>query len=463
MSLRPLTRFVVTSEPCVLCRSRQLLSPARYPPQSHPPHLRHDRRNATSYQWRRNYAQQVRGSWKEVRDEIDSKRRKGFYQLMEMQGLISLKMQDAEDVYQAFVTNQSIMDSKDLILWLAETYKVPLRTLTYLAVITHRIPEAVDKTGRAPPSQHKPVGKEMLLGCCEAGDLLATLHILGAVLNSESLEAGRELATSFNEAELSACLKMAGELADKGHPAALVVRGLFLEQEGKVSQARGLYEAAMEPREDLYHSEDGKLEAAKLIIPTVPPWIPLATLLMQSGDASSREQAKKVLERGALEEDDPLAYYHLASFEGKQSADWLTYMTKAAGSGYAEAMYELGIFYQKAGDWRGSNNGLNPSILADTRLAKALNWLQEWRRKGPDDLAVEWFEAAATRGHKPAMAELVKIYETGGNVDKVVELSEELAKTPTSKQELKKWSMLTRNASQRLSSARLEAKMKGKR
>lgn len=115
-----------------------------------------------------------------------------------------------------------------------------------------------------------------------------------------------------------------------------------------------------------------------------------AQLLMQQ----DKERAREALQKAALELDDPSAYYYLATMEEKESLNRTVYFMKAAASGILEAAYELGrIELSKIKDVGSSNKS------ADHKMAR------------------EWFELAATGGHRESILELAKICKDNGELE----------------------------------------------
>ncbi|KAF2270205.1 hypothetical protein CC78DRAFT_539454 [Lojkania enalia] len=387
----------------------------------------------------------------EVRKEMDSRSRYGFYQLARSQGMINMDHNTANTIYTEFISARKQQDTKDTVLGLADKYKLKVADITALALVTFRVPDITDKHDRLPPSQHKQVSHELLLGCVKAKDPLATLHLLSAVNNKDTIAVARNTFNFLTSKDIQLCHGILSEFAEQGNADALTLKGQFLEQEGRKEEAQKLYEKAMTLKDTKYNPANQEL--LPMAIPVIPPWNAFGSMLLASKDPASRQRAKEVLEIGAFKGDDPLAYYHLASLEDGQTGNWLKFMTKAAASGHAVAMYEIANFYANAS----SDGKLNPSIPMDSILTKALSWLANWKSGGPLRLAQEWFELAARKGYKPAMIELVDLYEVNGYADMVVAVLENMVEPPA-KGKVETWPALVTEARERLPAARARLK-----
>ncbi|KAF2730662.1 hypothetical protein EJ04DRAFT_579689 [Polyplosphaeria fusca] len=448
MSLRSSSRrlrSLVVPEPCLFCSARQSPAPI--------PYLDTRRRSLPnlhlrSYQTRRTYAVQARGSANAARDEYDTRNRKAFYNLTASDGLLSIKWQKAEAVYNDFV-HKTKTDPSDTVTQLADRHGIKVSDVKDIGVVTCRIPEPKDSHGRTYPSSHPQTGAKMLLGCSKALDPSATLHIMAAIYLRDSLPAAARLASLFGPIDVAACRKMLSKLCDRGNPEAMTLEGLFLEQEGHVSRAKALYEAALSKANPM--TFDARENT--MVFPTPPPWIPLGKMLQETHTSESLTRAKDVYAIGALKGDDPLAFYNLALLQDDKNADWLKNMTKAASSGHLEAIYALAKFYVNSS----SNGEIKPSVLGISNMNNALDWLKRRRSRGPTHYAQEWFRIAALRGHKPSMLELAELYELHGDTEaKAKTLSAIVELPPPGKPE--QWPGVVADAKMRLSRLRAQAR-----
>lgn len=287
--------------------------------------------------------------------------------------------------------------------------------------MTYMIPDLSDPQKRAmlSPSPHKTIAGQLLQGCAEIEDPLAVKHIMAAVyLNTYTTTPGvRDVAFLFPKSEIIKYRKSLESLkiGGKDDPEALTLHGLFLEKEGQPASARVLYEKALQVPWFYNYSPQARHPAQ---LPIMAPWNALGYLLKDSADPTLREQAKHAFEQGANKADDPLSYYELAAFLPKGSVEWLKCTSKAAASGHREAMFQLATFYR---DITPQDSAL---LQTDTsgKLKQALGWLLGWRQDSAKQLAVEWFEAAGTAGHKAALLQLADWYESLGEKDRAREV-----------------------------------------
>lgn len=256
-----------------------------------------------------------------------------------------------------------------------------------------------------PPSPHKTVAGLMLQGCAENEDPLAVKHIMTAVyLNNYTTMPGvSNIVLLFPSHEILKYKKSLQKHADNGDPEALSLVGLFLEQEKQPLKAKVLYEKALQHAWIFKHAPGAR---NPLQLPVMAPWNALGYLLRNSPDAAQRSQAKSAFEQGATKADDPLSYYELASFYDAKDVKWLKCMSKAAASSHRDAMAALALFYKDLS----SNTAI---VESDTtgKMQKALHWLMGWKQGGAARLAMEWFEAAGSAGHKGALLQLALWYE----------------------------------------------------
>lgn len=299
-----------------------------------------------------------------------------------------------------------------------------------------------DKTGRLPPSQHKNIAKRLLLACSKANDSAATLHILRAVYLTPSLPRAGEIASLFSAAEIRVCRQALEVLATTDDADAKTLLGEFYETEGYPQRARTLYEQALALKDATF---DPDLRG--MALPQVPAWNTLGCLLLAQEDSKSQEQAKAAFRKGAIEGDDPLSYYYLASYEDRFSGPWLHFMTKAASSGHLEAMYNLGNFYMEANSYNAKN--VKSQFLTDNFLVTSLRWLTQWKEDSARKYAIEWFSTAAEAGHKPSMLELADIHELQEDIESAITWLERVTE-PTAGGRAEQWPRLVDEAKRRL-------------
>lgn len=331
-------------------------------------------------------------------------------------------------------------------------YNVSMEQLAGLAIVTFRIPDLSDpvKKARIPPSQHKATAGLLLQGCAQNEDPLAVVQILTAVYSSSlgSDAPVRDFARLFPSAEVSKYRKTLVKLAEKAKtftlgPDVLTLQGLFLEQEGHRMKAKSSYEEAI-LRSHLTFQPKSK---HPMQLPLVAPWNAMGQLLKSESDPSVQAQAKIYYEKGAIEGDDPLAYYELSLFEPQTSTKWLQYTSKAAASGHRQAMVSLAKFYQEV--------SLQDSpLLQESDMKKALNWLLGWKSGSAVTLAREWLQAASNIGHKPSMLRLADHYESSGENQKARDCLQNILDAPAVAGQNEEWPQLVQLARRRLNVVR---------
>jgi tetratricopeptide (TPR) repeat protein len=327
-------------------------------------------------------------------------------------------------------------------------YGVSIEDLASLAIVTFKIPDLSDTAKRAtlPPSQHKPLSTSMLQGCAQMEDPLAIIQILSAVYLS-GLSGGaayKELASFFPRHEITEYRKTLEKLGAKSKtfalgPDALVLQGLFLEQEGNKEKAENLYTEAVERSHFKYNPKSK--HPMQLPLPT--PWNAIGTLLKTNPNPTVQARAKAYFMRGAVEGDDPIAYYELAAFEDRTDPKWLKYTSKAAASGHLQATVDLAKFYQDA-------SSPDSPMIAERSMKKTLDWLLEWRQGSIGKLALEWLQAASNMGHKPSTLQLADYHESIGDKQGAQEHLEKLMEPPDAANQVEEWPQLVQLAKRRL-------------
>jgi hypothetical protein len=338
------------------------------------------------------------------------------------------------------------------MLMLAE-YGVSIEDLASLAIVTFKIPELTDAKKKAmlSPSVHKTLAGLMLQGCAEEQDPLAIVQIMTAVYLAGSSDGSlyKELASLFPQSEIAKYRKTLEQLGAKSKtfalgPQVLTLQGLFLEGEGKKERAEALYLEAVERCHFKYNPKSQ--HPMQLPLPT--PWNALAYLLKNDPSPSRQVQAKKYFEKGAVEGDDPLSYYELASFEDKTDPKWLHYTSKAAASGHRPAAVDLAEFYQEA-------SSSESPILAESNMRKTLNWLLGWRSGSTATFAHEWLQAASIMGHKPSTLKLAEYRQSIGDHAGAKEHLRKLAEPPSSANQVEEWPQLVQIAKKRLADIKI--------
>ncbi|KAF2180803.1 hypothetical protein K469DRAFT_714372 [Zopfia rhizophila CBS 207.26] len=450
MALRPIIyrscNFLIKTKPCLFCQTRQFLHQRRdiRPPQSSTFNL--DGKNNGKELQRREYSAPGPKTPQAKRNAIDTQNRAKFFDLAKTEGLIVMSPKLADEIIADFLSEYGDgKGSGKTVLELAEKHRLKVTNITELALATSRIP--TKGMPGLPQSHHQDISRMLLVACSKAKEPVATLHILTAVFRAPFDEAARNIANIFKPSEIQECRKELEELAYKeGYAEAMTLQGQFLEKEGKKKDAMKLYEEAMGMAD--IKLKNAPKEGPRIAMPLTPPWNILGNLLLANKDPTAQVRAKEVFKKGALEGDDPLAYYHLASFEeDKQSCNWLQYMSKAAASGHIDAMYQVAHFYLKSQAEEQGQKNVNPDLLEkDNTLTEALNWLNSRDRSmGPIALAIEWFEVAARGGHKPSMMTLVEYFRKSGKIEEALKHLNNVLKPPPKGQK-EEWPDLVREA-----------------
>jgi hypothetical protein len=338
------------------------------------------------------------------------------------------------------------------MLILAE-YGVSIEDLASLAIVTFKIPDLTDAKKKAmlSSSVHKPWAGSMLQGCAEEQDPLAVVQIMTAVYLAGSSDGAsyQELASLFPQSDIAKYRKTLEQLGTKSKtfalgPQVLTLQGLFLEREGRREKAEALYLEAVER----CHFKHNPKSEHPMQLPLPTPWNALAYFLKNDPSPDRQVQAKRYFERGAVEGDDPLSYYELASFEDKTDPKWLHYTSKAAASGHRQAAVDLAEFYQEA-------SSSDSPILAESRMRKTLNWLIGWRSGSTATFAHEWLQAASIMGHKPSTLKLAEHHQSIGDLTRAKEHLRKLTEPPSSANQVEEWPQLVQIARKRLAEIKI--------
>lgn len=305
-----------------------------------------------------------------------------------------------------------------------------------LRMATRRIPGET-----AAPPELAATSARFLVACSAAKDVMATLEVLTAAMLKDVLPLAREEALLFSPTVVKNCTSMMETLALEGNPECMVRQGQILQNNGNIAEAKEWYQTALEKARMKFNPR----YPHPMALPLTQPWIALHDLLSLDTDPEAKEQAKAALKRGALEADDPLAYYRLAEYEDNTSATWLRYMSKAAASGHLEAAYKVGQFYSSADK--------EPSkYLPNPMMKDILHFALSWRSGSVSQLGRRWFEVAAAGGFKPALVQLVKIGEASGDEKAVKTYLRQIAEPPADGS-LDQWHNLAQQARRRLEGA----------
>ncbi|KAH7065767.1 hypothetical protein BKA63DRAFT_164499 [Paraphoma chrysanthemicola] len=382
-----------------------------------------------------------------LRHDVDERSRLGFYTLTKKQGALQMEAATANSIVKEFLHRQKTMDHRSNIEQLVSRYKTSVEDLASLAIVTSRIPDLSDSSKKAllAPSQHKPLAAALLQGCAQAEDPLAIIQILTAVyLARMDVVTAKELAALFPQSEIAKHRKTLAKLGLEAKtfalgPDVLTLQGLFAENEGHKEKAKSFYIEAIQRCHFKYNPKSRH----PMQLPLITPWNALGYLLKADKDRDIRNQAEIYFRRGAIEADDPLSYYELASFEERTSPKWLQYTSKAAASGHLQATLNIADFY-----WDVSLK--ESPVLANSKMRDALNWLLGWKRGSAASLAREWLQAASNMGHKPSTLHLADYCKSVHDEEGEKSHLRKLLDPPSSTNEVEEWPQLVQMAKKRL-------------
>ncbi|KAM3068025.1 hypothetical protein ACMFMG_011073 [Clarireedia jacksonii] len=117
----------------------------------------------------------------------------------------------------------------------------------------------------------------------------------------------------------------------------------------------------------------------------------------------AREEAEKVLRKGALEYDNAFSYFYLSNLQADGTDEKIMFLEKAAASGITEACHNLGVIELE-------------KIEREIEERKSIG--ERGRREMKDyGLAREWFEVAAEGGFGLSMLNLITICRAEGRAE----------------------------------------------
>ncbi|ORY15195.1 hypothetical protein BCR34DRAFT_662256 [Clohesyomyces aquaticus] len=373
------------------------------------------------------------------RDRMDALHRSQFLEASYKNKITNMNAKDAESIIKDFLASSN--PSGTFMQELAKKNFITVRELTVLGIMIMRIPNASKKPEWIPSSKHPEISKKLLLACVDSGDSLAATHICSAFQLASSKTHGKlnvveEVVKLYSQTDIQRCRRALDKLIAEGDPEAMTVQGFFYEQEGKMQLARDLYEKALPLADRKY---DPKAPPRAPAVDVIGPWNALGYLLLADSSPESQKGAREAFEVGALEADDPLSYYHLASFYPTSSTEWWKYMSKAAASGHTDAIWQLGNYYL---------DNVN-TIIPNTEMGRSLKWLLTSKPGSAKKYAMEWFEVGAGFGHKPSMMKVAEQAEADGDFQRAGDLLYEISQNPPFG-EVEEWPRLVMEARVRL-------------
>ncbi|TVY89941.1 hypothetical protein LAWI1_G006827 [Lachnellula willkommii] len=211
------------------------------------------------------------------------------------------------------------------------------------------------------------LGLTLMLAASEMGEKSATYELIQSSINKNQVF------------EYPAPLQRLGSLAKKEKDAeAMALLGKVLFCQGKEDEALEWLRKATRP-------PTGSLEFAG----SGDALVYEGRILLKKGDKKGAGEAFK---KGALELDEPSAYFYLSQLQEPGSSTQEVYLLKAASSGVLEAMHNLGALeLAKIG-----KQEKKPTSLADYGMAR------------------EWFQVAASDGFGLSMLNMALICKAVG-------------------------------------------------
>lgn len=215
-------------------------------------------------------------------------------------------------------------------------YKIDASTLTEIAMllITSKV------------KAHFRTAQALFMDASALEDPLATLLLISRGLKSNSLKS----------ALFSRTRKHFVDLVSAKNPTALFLQGRIHEHDGHENLALESYEKSATV------SGDGHSGAEALVITLGEVWRAIGLLRKNRKDPVGTEKAFK---KAALEFDDSLSYFYLATeFTDSSSGQYEDYLFHAASGGESEAIELLGSYYFKKVQKSGYFSYLKPSAQA---------------------------------------------------------------------------------------------------
>jgi tetratricopeptide (TPR) repeat protein len=252
--------------------------------------------------------------------------------------------------------------------------------------------------GRSTSSEQKALARHLLISSANLGDSAAIILMAKYALRFGELDA-----PSYKP-----ILQRLGILAKKerNSRAAALLGGIL------ISQGRG--EEALEFLRNIVSTPTEDQESLDTIGEVCST---LGCILLQKG---AREEAEKVIRKGALEYDNPLSYFYLSNLQAKGSPENIMYLEKAAASGVVEACHNLGVL-----ELRKIEKYIESKSIAEQATMEVKDY----------GLTKEWFRVAAEGGFGRSMLSLSMICRAEGRAEEEEDWLRRAAKIPEFKEE----------------------------
>ncbi|PQE14025.1 Tetratricopeptide-like helical domain protein [Rutstroemia sp. NJR-2017a BBW] len=271
---------------------------------------------------------------------------------------------------------------------LCKRYQISPSTITSLGMAI----------GRCTSSEQKALARHLLISSANLGDSAAI-----RLMARYALQFGELDAPSYRP-----ILQKLGILAKKERNAqAAALLSEILISQGRGDEALGfLKDAIATPSEDKESLDTmGELFAR------------LGHILLQKG---AREEAEKVLRKGALEYDNAPSYFYLSNMQPKGSPENIMYLEKAAASGIIEACHNLGAIELKK---------MEKYMESKSIVERAMMEVKDY------GLTREWFRVAAEGGFGRSMLILGIICRAEGRAEEGEEWLRRAERIPEFKEE----------------------------
>ncbi|KAL8690962.1 MAG: hypothetical protein Q9224_004282 [Gallowayella concinna] len=242
-------------------------------------------------------------------------------------------------------------------------------------------------------AKYRSVATKLLICAVDRGvDMAAERLLTDAILTGVSKGPG-----------VAAARKLIQDYAANGISSSVYLEGKMLEHEGNPLKALQLYQNWSDNHTEILE----KSRARSASTPEAGDVCKaLAILRAKLGD---RKGAEEAIRNAALVYDDPLAYYHLAiEFTTPGSAEFETYLLKAASSDEPKASHELGIFYFNQSRqgisldtpdlWKGITDKNSFEDIRTISTPPVGQEQSEAARLEQRSEAMEWFNIAAESG-----------------------------------------------------------------
>lgn len=279
-------------------------------------------------------------------------------------GFLPFRPNTLFSVLESYLSHLDYPPSKVLAEWICREFNMTPRMFGAIAVflvksLTHMGGDDTQRSVRVQLMHH------FLYSAALLGDPAAV------VMQYQLIDGiSKQNRTKIEAAEVYEAYGRLRETARAGHPSALAVEAVALEERGYIREALQSYLKCGEAGDGNGYSYGGRL------------------LYENLGD---KEEALRIWRKGAVELDNARCYFDLALTLGPEHAEFEEFMLKAAASGTKGAAHNLGAFYaagskdvQMAKEWLriGAGEGVVESVFTLKSLlekeGKPAEELEDW-------------------------------------------------------------------------------------